>query len=63
MEETQQVTELSKQISKMQEQIEETRISRDRTLGRIGNIISDSTPIAKDEVLVDRVSLIYRQKM
>ena len=63
MEETQQVTELSKQISEMQEQIEETRISRDRTLGRIGNIISDSTPIAKDEVLVDRVSLIYRQKM
>ena len=63
MEETEQVTELSKQISKMHEQIEETRISRDRTLGRIGNIISDSTPIAKDEVSVNRVSLIYRQKM
>ncbi|KAK8806435.1 hypothetical protein WA588_003005, partial [Blastocystis sp. NMH] len=48
-EETQKVAELSKQIAATQEQIADARTVRDKALGRIGNIISDTTPVAKDE--------------
>ena len=53
-EETQRVSELSKQIAATQEQIADARAVRDKALGRIGNIISDTTPVAKDEVRLRR---------
>ena len=59
-EETQRVAELSKQIAATQEQIADARNVRDKALGRIGNIISDTTPVAKDEVGLCN-SFQYRQ--
>ena len=61
-EETQRVAELSKQIAATQGQIADARTVRDRALGRIGNIISDTTPVAKDEVRFCR-SLQCRRTM
>ena len=56
-EETQKVAELSKQIAATQEQIADARMVRDKALGRIGNIISDTTPVAKDEVRLEQTLL------
>ena len=49
-EELKEISRLKEEITNTQTLIEKARIERDQSLNRIGNIISETTPIAKDEV-------------
>ncbi|KNB45123.1 serine-tRNA ligase [Blastocystis sp. subtype 4] len=48
-EELKEISRLKEEITNTQTLIEKARIERDQSLNRIGNIISETTPIAKDE--------------